>query len=202
MSVAASALLPLLRPWATAVVSRGAGPMAGWGETGGFGAGSWLEGRELRCGASVACPSGCRSWPWAIPPPPPFPILMCSRFRRCSRRRWLAGGLGGSLDADLLKVSAFGDHQGGLEAERRLWRREARWSWADRAARVRAGSHGRLGGMAAGGWRSGVATERLEHRGSPLDQSRYWPTKAASADVVPLPAGFVVVLPPPTRHSG
>ena len=67
-------------------------------------------------------------------------------------------------------------------------------SWADCASRLRARSHGCLGGMAASGWRIGDATKGLKHRGSSHVQFVHWPTAAVFADVVFLLVGSVVVL--------
>ena len=95
---------------------------------------------------------------------------------------------------DLVKVVSFGSSRGGLVAGRRPWRWETRRSWTDCAARMRAGIYGRSGGIAAGGCRTGEATEELKHRSTSLAQYALWPTMMASADVVFLPVGFVVVL--------
>ena len=95
---------------------------------------------------------------------------------------------------DLAKVVPFGSSRGGLVAGRRPCRWETQRLWTDCAARMRAGIYGRSGGIAAVGCRTGEATEELRHRSTSLAQYALWPTMMASADVMFLPVGFVVVL--------
>ena len=142
-----------------------------------FGGASWEMGSSLAIGRS---------------PTSPFPRAASgrgsSRGSACRRLQEAVGGM------DLVKVVSFGRSRGGLVAGRRPWRWETRRSWADCAARMRAGIYGRSGGIAAGGCRTGEATEELKHQSTSLAQYALWPTVMASVDVVFLPVGSVVVL--------
>ena len=78
----------------------------------------------------------------------PFPQSMWSRpFSRQLGRRRFWRWLGSWIGAKSWPLVASGWSHGGAAA---LATGVVRWSWAGCAARMRAGNHGRLGGVAAG----------------------------------------------------